>query len=83
MKKKILLGIIIVSSIILIVFGAICIKRQIDIKNENNEIKKESKILVVYYSAQGHTDNVAKQIAKNLNADIFVIGPKMNILVKN
>lgn len=76
MKKKILLGIIIVSSIILIVFGAICIKRQIDIKNENNEIKKESKILVVYYSAQGHTDNVAKQIAKNLNADIFVIEPK-------
>lgn len=76
MKKKILLGIIIVSSIILIVYGAICIKRKIDIKNENNEIKKESKILVVYYSAQGHTDNVAKQLAKNLNADIFVIEPK-------
>ena len=76
MKKKILLGIIIFSSIILIVYGAICIKRQIDIKNENNEIKKESKILVVYYSAQGHTDNVAKQIAKNLNAEIFVIEPK-------
>ena len=76
MKKKILLGIIIVSAVILVVYGAICIKRQIDIKNENNEIKKDSKVLVVYYSAQGHTDNVAKQIAKNLNADIFVIEPK-------
>lgn len=76
MKKKILIGVIIVSAIILVVYGAICIKRQIDIKNENNEIKKDSKVLVVYYSAQGHTDNVAKQIAKNLNADIFVIEPK-------
>ncbi len=76
MKKKILIGIIIVSAIILIVYGAIYIKRQIDIKNENNEIKKDSKVLVVYYSAQGHTDNVAKQIAKNLNADIFVIESK-------
>ena len=76
MKKKILLGIIIVSAVILVVYGAICIKRQIDIKNENNEIKKDSKVLVVYYSAQGHTDYVAKQIAKNLNADIFMIEPK-------
>ena len=76
MKKKILIGVIIVSAIILIVYGAIYIKRQIDIKNENNEIKKDSKVLVVYYSAQGHTDNVAKQIARNLNADIFVIEPK-------
>ncbi len=57
MKKKILLGIIIFSSIILIVYGAICIKRQIDIKNENNEIKKESKILVVF--------NLAKEVYKD------------------
>lgn len=40
MKKKILIGIIIVSTIILIAYGAIYIKRQINIKNENNEIKK-------------------------------------------
>lgn len=51
MKKRILLGIIIVFAVILIFYGAICIKRQIDIKNENNEIKKDSKVLVVYYSA--------------------------------
>ena len=76
MKKKILIGVIIVSAIILVVYGVIYIKRQIDIKNKNNEIKKDSKVLVAYYSGQGHTDNVAKQIAKNLNADIFVIEPK-------
>lgn len=64
MKKRILLGIIIVFAVILIFYGAICTKRQIDIKNENNEIKKDSKVLVVYYSAQGYTDNVEKQIAK-------------------
>ena len=58
MKKRILLGIIIVFAVILIFYGAICTKRQID-------IKKDSKVLVVYYSAQGYTDNVAKQIAKN------------------
>lgn len=45
-------------------------------KKENNEVKKESKVLVVCYSAQRHTDNVAKKIATNLNADVFKIKPK-------
>lgn len=36
----------------------------------------ESKILVVYYSAQSHTKSVAEKIAKNLNADIFEIVPQ-------
>ncbi|MBQ2695424.1 NAD(P)H-dependent oxidoreductase [Candidatus Saccharibacteria bacterium] len=35
-----------------------------------------NKILVVYYSAQGHTQEIAEQIAKNLNADIYEITPK-------
>lgn len=35
-----------------------------------------SKILVVYYSAQSHTEVVAKKIAENLNADIFEIIPE-------
>ena len=49
---------------------------------DENEVEKEittstgSKILVVYYSAQNHTDAVAKKIAENLNADIFKITPK-------
>ena len=36
----------------------------------------ESKILVVYYSAQSHTKLVAEKISKNLNADIFEIVPE-------
>ena len=31
--------------------------------------------LVVYFSAQGHTESVAEQIAANLNADLFEIVP--------
>lgn len=32
-------------------------------------------VLVVYYSATGSTERVAKEIAKNLNADLFEIEP--------
>lgn len=38
--------------------------------------KSNSKTLVVYYSAQNHTKDVANKIAENLNADLFEIEPK-------
>lgn len=37
----------------------------------NDTLNENKKYLVVYYSAQNHTRNVAKKIAENLNADIF------------
>lgn len=43
--------------------------------NDNTNIEG-NKILVVYYSAQNHTERVAKEVAKNLNADIYEIVPK-------
>ena len=43
--------------------------------NENSETTQGGKTLVVYYSAQGHTDAVAHKIAENLGADIFEIEP--------
>ena len=44
--------------------------------NENNtNLGSGSNILVVYYSAQGHTESVAEQIAENLDADLFEIVP--------
>lgn len=44
------------------------------IKDNNNITSKN--ILVDYYSAQSHTEVVAKKIAANLNADMFEIVPK-------
>ena len=34
------------------------------------------KTLIIYYSAQGHTKEIAEQIATNLGADLFEITPK-------
>jgi len=49
-------------------------------ENTNNDNTNTSiegnKILVVYYSAQNHTERVAKEVAKNLNADVYEIVPK-------
>lgn len=44
--------------------------------NDNTNKVSDGKILVVYFSAQNHTREVAKKIANNLNADIFEIVPK-------
>ena len=54
-------------------------------ENENNEEDNNmnndnqetgSKTLVVYYSAQNHTEAVAEKIASNLGADLFEIVPE-------
>ncbi len=41
-----------------------------------NKLDDNNKVLVVYFSAQNHTKNVAEKVAKNLNADIFEIVPE-------
>lgn len=44
--------------------------------SENNDVNiSDGKVLVVYFSAQGHTEEVANKIAENLNVDIFEITP--------
>ena len=43
--------------------------------NTENTETEGGKTLVVYYSAQGHTQEVAQKIADNLGADIFEIVP--------
>lgn len=82
MKKVI---IIIVVVLVLAVTG-LCTYFVIDSKANDNSVKTDArvdndsvsnnKVLVVYFSAQGHTESVAKKIADNLNADIFEIVPK-------
>lgn len=44
--------------------------------NSANSTLNNKKILVVYYSATGTTGRLAKIIAKETSADIFVITPK-------
>ena len=46
-----------------------------NLENANEEKKENSKTLVVYYSAQNHTKNVAEKVANNLKADIYEIKP--------
>ncbi len=36
---------------------------------------KNTKTIIIYYSAQGHTKDIATKIANNLGADIFEIEP--------
>ncbi|MBR3236785.1 flavodoxin [Candidatus Saccharibacteria bacterium] len=44
-------------------------------KMEETAMDKNTKSIVVYFSAQNHTKNVATKIATDLNADIFEIEP--------
>lgn len=44
--------------------------------NGNTNVGSDSNVLVVYFSAQGHTEEVAQQLAANLNGDVFEIVPR-------
>lgn len=91
MNKKTLLGIIIVLIIVVVGIGAYFLFQNRDEDNSTNnsnntsndtvnneeggDVTVGSNVLVVYFSAQGHTEEVAQKIANNLNADIFEIEP--------
>ena len=85
MNKKIVIGILIlviciIACILIFVLGDNENKTlntnnsQSEVNNGNVKIS-DGKVLVVYYSAQNHTEAVAKILAENLNADIFEIVP--------
>lgn len=91
MNKKTLLGIIIVVVVIIIGIATYFLLQdrsdnsnnnvnnganEAASDNENNDVNvSDGKVLVVYFSAQGHTEEVANKIAENLNADTFEITP--------
>lgn len=86
MKKSILIVIIVIFVIIIGITAYFMVQKKLENNNNNNQSNNTNinndtningkKILVVYYSAQNHTANVAKKIANSLNADIFEIVPK-------
>ena len=43
--------------------------------NSNTDVSVDGNVLVVYFSAQGHTEEVAGKIAQNLGGDVFSIEP--------
>lgn len=45
-------------------------------KSTIKNVQGNGKTLVVYYSAQNHTKDVAQKVAENLGADLFEIEPK-------
>ena len=70
MNNKNIICIIIVILISLIIGGYFMLNNK---DNKKDTIKRG---IVVYYSASGSTEKVAKEIANNLNADLFEVIPK-------
>ena len=87
MDKKIIAIILIISGLLAITAGVILLlngKSKDDSPNQSNQSTKteeittmnnSNKTLVIYFSAQNHTRNVANKIAANLDADLFEIEP--------
>lgn len=77
MNKKRIILIVILIIVVLIGLGIFSFFRTPG-ESSKGVIKtnENGKVLVVYFSAQNHTENVAKKIATNLNADIFEITPE-------
>lgn len=71
MKKDITIILVVLLIVIMGISSYYVLKEANSISTFSNK-----KILVVYYSAQSHTESVVKKIASNLNADIFEIVPK-------
>ena len=83
MSKKIIAIILVVVGLLAITVGVFKIfNKDSDTKDEGitkqqgeSTMNKDDKAIVVYFSAQNHTRNVATKIAANVGADIFEIEP--------
>ena len=83
MSKKIIAIILVVVGLLAIAAGVFLVfNKDSDTKNEGatkqqgeSTMNKDDKVIVVYFSAQNHTRNVATKIAANVGADIFEIEP--------
>ena len=83
MSKKIIAIILVVVGLLAIAAGVFLVfNKDSDTKNEGatkqqgeSTMNKDGKAIVVYFSAQNHTRNVATKIATNVGADIFEIEP--------
>lgn len=83
MNKQIIAIILVVAGLLAVAVGVFLVfNKDSDTKNEGTTkqqggsiMNKDGKAIVVYFSAQNHTKNVANKIAANVGADIFEIEP--------
>lgn len=88
MNKNVVIGIVVIILIIVIGLGVYFIlgnnesggnsgvsESNAEDNNEESNGKAGSNVLIVYYSAQGHTKEVAERLSDNLDADTFEITP--------
>ena len=83
MGKKIIAIVLVIAGLLAIAVGVFLVfNKDSDTKNEGatkqqgeSTMNKDDKAIVVYFSAQNHTRNVATKIAANVGADIFEIEP--------
>ena len=79
MKKKILLSLLIITTLFAITGCVIKNETSNNNPGSNNsskELNKNSKSVVLYFSATGKTKSIAQRIARESNSDIIEIMPK-------
>ena len=76
MKKKIVLSLLVLLALFTITGCGTKNETANNSNNSSNEIKKNSKSVVLYFSATGTTKSIAERIATQSNSDIIEIIPK-------
>ncbi len=69
-NKFIIVAVILVTSISAFFFGLVLYKDRTYFQSSPYQANSSSDILVVYYSRTGHTEAMAREIARKMNADI-------------
>ncbi len=75
-KNVIIRAILGIVAVLVLTVGMFAVVKMLTRNQEGGDSGKLGKTLVVYYSAQNHTEAVARKIAKQLDAEVFEIRPK-------
>lgn len=75
-KNVIIRAILGIVAVLVLTVGMFAVVKMLTRDQEVGDAGKLGKTLVVYYSAQNHTEAVARKIAKQLDAEVFEIRPK-------
>lgn len=75
-KNVIIRAILGIVAVLVLTVGMFAVVKMLMRNQEGGDSGKLGKTLVVYYSAQNHTEVVARKIAKQLDAEVFEIRPK-------